>query len=380
LTAFDWYDPQGEQVMTSSEKSMERPHDSRTQTVCLLILTALGIGGALYALSSVLIPFVLAIFLTLCLTPVVDVQVRWLRIPPRTALVTAALLGFVALLLAGVLVSMAIAQIAENRKQYQAEIRRLGDRVQAMLPEDWVTEAPEGTSQPLFGVPADAVQKVLGGIVSSVMTVVSNGLLVGVFMVFLIAGMSLHRPSPDSVWHEVESRTKRYLLTLLLTSSVTGVLVGIVLTVLGVRFAWMFGFLAFLLNFIPSIGSIIATLLPLPVALLDPQMGLVTKLLVLLIPGAIQFTVGNLIQPRVMGQSLNLHPVVVLLSLIFFGTIWGIVGMFLATPITAVVRILLERFDDTRPVALVLAGNVDALTGPAGKQKQRDAVARSPSG
>lgn len=366
--------------MTSSEKSMERPHDSRTQTVCLLILTALGIGGALYALSSVLIPFVLAIFLTLCLTPVVDVQVRWLRIPPRTALVTAALLGFVALLLAGVLVSMAIAQIAENREQYQAQIRRLGEQVQAMLPEEWATETPDGTSRPLFRVPADAVQKVLGGIVSSVMTVLSNGLLVAVFMVFLIAGMSLHRPSADSVWHEVESRTKRYLLTLLLTSSVTGVLVGFVLTVLGVRFAWMFGFLAFLLNFIPSIGSIIATLLPLPVALLDPQMGLVTKLLVLLIPGAIQFTVGNLIQPRVMGQSLNLHPVVVLLSLIFFGTIWGIVGMFLATPITAVVRILLERFDDTRPVALVLAGNVDALTGPAGKQKQRDAVARSPSG
>jgi AI-2 transport protein TqsA len=167
----------------------------------------------------------------------------------------------------------------------------------------------------------------------------------------------------------VETRIKRYVLTMLVTSGITGVLVGLVLTVLKVRFGWMFGFLAFMLNFIPSIGSIIATILPLPVALIDPQLGIVSKVLVLAIPGGIQFVIGNLLQPKLMGESLHLHPVVVLLSLIFFGTIWGIIGMFLAAPITAVVMIFLQRFGYTRALADLAAGKTDMLTktGKSGK-------------
>ncbi len=130
----------------------------------------------------------------------------------------------------------------------------------------------------------------------------------------------------------------------------------------------MFGFLAFLLTFIPNIGSIIATILPLPVALIDPELGMVSKILVLAIPGIIQFGIGNLLQPKMMGESLDLHPVVVLLSLIFFGTIWGIIGMFLAVPITAVVKIFLQRFGYTRAIADLISGKTDMLTkSPPGK-------------
>jgi AI-2 transport protein TqsA len=194
------------------------------------------------------------------------------------------------------------------------------------------------------------------------MGVISNGLLVFIFMVFMVAGKGMHRAPVGSLWWEVESRIKRYVLTMTFTSGITGILVGLVLTVLGVKFGWMFGFLAFLLNFIPNIGSIIATILPLPVAIIDPQLGIISKVLVLVIPGCIQFVIGNLLQPKLMGQSLDLHPVVVLLSLIFFGTIWGIIGMFLATPITAVVKIFLERFGYTRAIADLIAGKTDVLT------------------
>jgi len=138
--------------------------------------------------------------------------------------------------------------------------------------------------------------------------------------------------------------------------------VGLVLTVLNVKFGWMFGFLAFLLNFIPNIGSVIATILPLPVALIDPQLGTISKILVLVIPGSIQFVVGNIIQPKMMGESLDLHPIVVLLSLIFFGTIWGIIGMLLAVPITAVVNIFLQRFGYTRAISDLISGKTDVLT------------------
>jgi AI-2 transport protein TqsA len=129
-----------------------------------------------------------------------------------------------------------------------------------------------------------------------------------------------------------------------------------------VEFAWVFALLAFLLNFVPSVGAIIASLLPLPVILLSPEMSLTAKLLAFAIPAAIQFVIGSFVQPRVQGHALDLHPVVIVLALIFFGMIWGLMGAFLATPITAVVRIIFARIPITRPLADMLAGNLDVLS------------------
>ena len=83
------------------------------------------------------------------------------------------------------------------------------------------------------------------------------------------------------------------------------------------------------------------------------------KLLAFLIPGVIQFAVGNVVEPKIMGRSLDLHPVAVLLGLIFFGMIWGIIGMILATPIVAITKIVLERIELTAPVVRLLAGKFD---------------------
>ena len=340
-------------------------YEQRIQTVCLLILTALGITAALYFFASVMIPFVLAIFLTLCLTPVIDVQMKWLRIPRRTAIFTTLAIGFAILILAALLVTASAEQIADSKDEYDKQFRQLLVKTRGLLPPDWYMDPNDPTvdpSEPLIRVPTNTVRKALTGITSSVMGVISNGLLVVIFMIFMVAGQGTFKAPPGSLWWEVESRVKRYVLTMMLTSGVTGVFVGLVLTLLQVKFGWMFGFLAFLLNFIPNIGSVIATILPLPVALIDPQLGMFSKVLVLVIPGSIQFIIGNIIQPKMMGESLNLHPVVVLLSLIFFGTIWGIIGMFLAVPITAVINIFLQRFGYTRAIAELISGKTDMLT------------------
>ena len=354
-------------------------YEQRIQTGCLLILTALGISGAMYAFSSVLIPFVLAVFLTLCLIPAIDVQMKWLRIPRRTAILTTVLVGCAILVLAALLVTVAANDIVDSKDDYEKQFRALLVRTRGLIPSDWYTGDPNDPnslandpddpnslaghpSEPLIRIPTNTVRRVLTDTASSIMGVISNGLLVLIFMIFMVAGKGAYKATEGSLWWEVEIRIKRYVLTMLLTSGVTGVLVGLVLAVLGVRFYWMFGFLAFMLNFIPSIGSIIATLLPLPVAFIDPQLGIVSKVLALAIPGSIQFVIGNLLQPKMMGESLDLHPVVVLLSLIFFGTIWGIIGMFLAVPITAVVMIFLQRFGYTRAIADLAAGKTDVLT------------------
>jgi AI-2 transport protein TqsA len=121
--------------------------------------------------------------------------------------------------------------------------------------------------------------------------------------------------------------------------------------------AWLFALLVFLLNFIPNVGSIVATLLPIPVAVAqfqDPWM----VLAVVAIPGSIHLTIGNLIAPRLMGRGVELHPVTVLLALAFWGLLWGIVGMVLAVPIVGVVRIVLSRYGTTRPLAELLSGRL----------------------
>ncbi|MBN1806613.1 MAG: AI-2E family transporter [Sedimentisphaerales bacterium] len=353
-------------------------YEQRIQTICLLILTALAIAGALYAFSSVLIPFVLAIFLTLCLIPAIDVQTRWLRIPRGAAILTTVLIGCAVLALAALVVTIAANEILESKDDYVKQFNQLLVKTRGILPPEWYapesgkpadpnqpiapSKKPEDPSGPLIRIPSNTIRKVLTDTASSIMGLISNGLLVLIFMIFMVAGKTTYKTPVGSLWWEVETRIKRYVFTMMLTSGVTGLFVGLVLTILKVRFGWMFGFLAFLLNFIPSIGSIIATLLPLPVAFIDPQLGLISKILVLAIPGCIQFTIGNLIQPKLMGESLDLHPVVVLLSLIFFGTIWGIIGMFLAVPITAVLKIFLQRFGYTRALADLISGKTDMLT------------------
>ena len=113
--------------------------------------------------------------------------------------------------------------------------------------------------------------------------------------------------------------------------------------------------MTFLLNFIPNIGSAVAMLLPVPVVLLTGEISVTTKIVALGLPALVQFLVGNVLEPKWMGSSLDLNPIVILLALIFWGVLWGPVGMLLSVPITAVLKILLQRLPYTRPVADLLA-------------------------
>src|SRR5439155_5682077 len=123
----------------------------------------------------------------------------------------------------------------------------------------------------------------------------------------------------------------------------------------------LFGLLTFLFNFIPNVGSFISIILPIPIICLSNNLTTAEKWMAVLIPAAIQFVIGTFIQPKMMGESMKLHPVVIVISLIFWGMLWGIVGAFLAVPITSIIRIACDRHPLTRPVANLMAGKLDAL-------------------
>ena len=337
-------------------------YGQRIQTLCLLILTALALAAALYQFASILIPFVLAVFLFFCLIPIIDVQMRLFRIPRLLAIITTALIGCVILFLLSLLVIHSINEIQDNRDIYQQQIQEFSHQALTSLPLEKFGTDPNQIMDSLDNITGETAKNVFRSTITGIMGVFSNGTLVLIFLIFLLAGKKKKSTAPpQGLRSEIENRIKRYILAMIFTSGATGLLVGVTLWLLGVPFPYMFGFFAFLLNFIPSIGSIIATLLPLPVVLLSPELPLAAKILAIIIPSIIQFTIGNIIQPKIMGHSLDLHPITILISLVFFGLVWGIVGMFLATPITAVLKVMFEKFEYTKSVAQVMAGNLDKL-------------------
>jgi AI-2 transport protein TqsA len=347
----------------------------QTQTICLLLLAAIAAAVAIHLLKSVLVPFVLAVFLAIGLKPLVDWQVRvfsnrrfgW---PHSLAVVTSLLLAVAVLAGIGLLMVISVQRMAANAEDYLGQVETLSVQTVRTLGLDQAGLDADALWQRL----RDWMQAKGSGMLidtsSAMLGLVSKGLLVTIFLCFLLFGTTTRKHPIEGVWGEIITDTRRYIGTKVLVSAATGLLVGTVLWILGVQLAMVFGLLTFLLNFIPSIGSIVATLLPIPVVLLDPNASSATLALAILLPGSIQIAIGNVIEPRIMGKQLGLHPIAVLLALMFWGVLWGAVGMFLAVPITSCARILMKRSQVTAPLAAILAGRIGM---PADRPPRADA-------
>jgi predicted PurR-regulated permease PerM len=155
---------------------------------------------------------------------------------------------------------------------------------------------------------------------------------------------------------EIEQRIERYIWIKTLVSFVTAVLCWAVLARAGVNYASLWALVIFLFNYVPNIGSLFAVILPALLTLLQfNDWGVffsVTLSLTL-----VQAVIGNYVEPRLMGSTLNLSPFVIVLSLTFWGGIWGVAGMFLSVPITVIIAIVFSKFEPTRPVAVLLSSN-----------------------
>lgn len=154
----------------------------------------------------------------------------------------------------------------------------------------------------------------------------------------------------------IRNDIQKYIGIKMFTSSLTGILSYIFMRILDVDFAGVWGLLIFLLNFIPTVGSIVATIFPAMIALAQSD-GYTLFLFVLLGIGAIQICVGNILEPRLMGSRFNLSPLVILLNLALWGYIWGVPGMFLCVPFLIIITIILSYFPQTRPIAIILSSD-----------------------
>jgi len=332
------------------------PREHRVLLTCLVILTAIAVAFSLAWLRPMMVPFVLAIFVVLMLTPVIDFQRRFLRFPYPLAVLITFLLGVIIVFVFYLLISSSIVQIAPYVDSYESRIKDVLGKLMTTLPLDRFGIDGDSLLNPLVQNATKTVGFVVKSIISVVLGILSSTLLVLIFVLFLLLGRP-SRANQNETWRKGEAKIKHYISTKFFLSVFLGIMVGSILKLLGVDMALIFGVTAFILNFIPTIGPIIATLLPLPVVMFNPNISLAAGFSAILIPGILQFLFGNVVEPKVLGDSLDLHPVVVLMALIFWGMLWGILGMFLAIPLTAVIKLILEDFEQTRPIANLMAGH-----------------------
>jgi predicted PurR-regulated permease PerM len=211
------------------------------------------------------------------------------------------------------------------------------------------------------------LQKLVGWTTSVISSVTSTLMLIIIYLLFLFAEQSVFDrkfaalfSSPErlskaqAVRSEVMKKIRIYLSVKTFVSVLTGVLSAMLLALIGVDYAVFWGFIIFLLNYIPTIGSMLGVVFPAVLSLVQFDTSWQFFAVVILL-GGLQFAVGNILEPRLMGSSLNLSGLVIMLALAIWGAIWGITGMILSVPIMVVILIICAQFPASRPIAVLLS-------------------------
>jgi AI-2 transport protein TqsA len=326
--------------------------------VLLTLASLIVVVAGLKAAQPILIPVLLALLLAILCSPAVF-WLRGHRVPTVAAvlLVVLVLLGVFATF--GVVVGGSINGFMDAAPRYQERIDALGSSVQGWLQAQGLDVGRIDTSE-IFQ-PGSLIG-FLGRGLTALLSTVSSTFVVTLILVFMLleaAGLPVKMRaalgSPDADlrrFSKAAREIQKYLGLKTAVSAATGLLIGGWVAVLGLDFALTWGFLAFLLNFIPNIGSIIAAAPAVLLALV--QLGLGKAILV----GAgflvVNVVLGNLVEPQLMGRTLGMSTLVIFLSLVFWGWLWGPVGMFLSVPLTMILKIGMENSRDLKQVAIML--------------------------
>lgn len=335
---------------------------NKVTTASLLLIVVFIIGVVLKLARPVLFPFFLAIFLSFTLYPVLDFLTRF-KIPRSVAIVFILLVTFFIVYLLGNL-------LYSSGKTFAAEFPKYGQKINDILVS--ISERlpiPSKELEPFNLMDQLNFNNIGNMLLSTLGTFVSflyNLFLILIFLVFILAGRgeteakifrSFKREQAETfiqIKNNIDTQIQRYLGIKTVVSFITGLLATIVLLFFGVDFAIVFGFLTFILNYIPNIGSIIATAFPLVIALVQFDT-LWPAFWILIILGTLQMIIGNFIEPRIMGQGLGLSPLVILFSLFFWGWLWGFPGMILAVPIVAVIKIVTSNIPSLKFISILIS-------------------------
>ncbi|MCX6573025.1 MAG: AI-2E family transporter [Candidatus Aminicenantes bacterium] len=328
----------------------------KTALAVVLVFVA---GIVLKLAQPILIPFILAVFLSYIIDPALTFLTRC-RCPSSWAVVIVLVLMFVFLCLAGILVYTSGKAFVTELPKYQDRLTDL-TRILAKGVGPFKIDVPAALGSLDIGKIGSFILKNIGPLFD----VLGKLLLVFLFLVFIVAGRGRaeakipkaigdgHAGRVHGIIGRINVQIRKYLVIKTAMSLVNGLTVWIVLKAFGIDFAALFGLLAFLLNFVPTFGSLIAAVLRVGFAFFQTGTFL-TPFLILIITSGSDMIMGNLVEPRIMGKGLGLSPLLVFFSLLFWGWLWGIPGMILSVPLTAVIRIVCQNVPALRPVAVLM--------------------------
>lgn len=339
-------------------------------------LWAIVIAAAVYLLvagRSLLLPLVLGLVLWYMVDALADVlerpRVRSLKLPRPIALFAAFCVMAGLFYMIGRTIGRNISLVAAAAPSYEVRLQRLLDQGAQMVGVETVP-----TLNQLFD--RISLADTLGNLASALASLVSVTGIVLIYAAFLfveqvhfgrklaiIFGSGPQEARVRSVLGQIDRDIRTYIRIKTALAVITAALAYIVMTWVGVDFAGFWAVMVFFFYYVPTVGSILAILAPAVLTLVQFD-HLTPFLIVLFVIGTIQIVMANVIEPAIMGRSLNLSPLVVIVSLMVWGTIWGVVGMFLCVPIMVVLLIVLAHFKTTHPVAVLLSadGNVPEPT------------------
>jgi AI-2 transport protein TqsA len=343
---------------------------SRSNSISLAILAVVAVFYVLVVGKALLVPLAIAIMIWYIINALSRAYARMLPGKKRrNLLTTAAAVVTIGILLTMVInmIDSSIGDVVAQAPIYKQNLDTLLDKLIIQLDLDWVPNITQVTD-------SIEVAPMISSLAATLTGLIGKTTLILIYVLFLLLEqksfdkkiVSLfpepsHQEKIRSLITRTQSDIQTYVWIKTLTSMTTGLASYFILLTVGVDFAQFWAFTIFLLNFIPTIGSIIATLFPAILALI--QFDTLTPFLIVLIcVGSIQFAIGSVLEPRLMGNSLNLSPLVVLLSLALWGSVWGIAGMFLCVPLTVICVIILSHFPQTRGIAILLSGDGQVRT------------------
>lgn len=331
----------------------------------------IGATGIIFTLlygQSLLVPFILALllwFLVRKIRHLLD-KVSFIKkhIPARLKNLFPALIIFGILSFVAKILLTNINNLAQSYPVYAGNVELIISKLNEVFGINIIENFKDQLADFDFG-------RILKDLFQSITELLSNTFLIVIFALFIfleesnfgnkLKNIFIEKEKFDSlngILENIEKSIANYIGIKTLVSLTTGVISYIALLFIGIDSPLFWAFLIFMLNFIPTIGSMIATLFPAIFCLL--QFGEFTpSLLVLFIVGGIQVVIGNILEPKIMGNTLNISPLVAITSLLLWGMIWGVTGMLLSIPITVCMVIIFAHFENTKSIAIMLSEKGD---------------------
>ncbi|MBN2433751.1 MAG: AI-2E family transporter [Spirochaetes bacterium] len=333
----------------------------------LLILLVFVVFYLLATLQSILIPLTLALLFALMFQPLI-IFLDKKRVPGALIVPILSILTLTAIFVVINIVVSSVSQIFSAKdffaERFSYKMTLLIDMIESH------TQSPLNiksiVEQALTHFDTSLISSTAGSIVGRLSSFAGSFVMFSIYFIVLLSGMAnykrylIHVGGKKSAkllisnYETIQKSIFSYLTIKTFIGLATATLIGIVLTMFGIKFALLFAFLTFLLNFIPTFGSIAAAFPPIIMAII--QYDTFTKpIAIMIILLALQLTMGNFVEPKLLGNRLRLNTVTVIFGLVFWGYLWGIPGMILSVPLMVVLKLTFEYIPSTRIFARLMS-------------------------